>query len=659
MKNLWNEQEASAFSDSELNARVYSSRLLGANTDLVLHGGGNTSVKSIQEDIFGKLQDVLFVKGSGWDLKTIKAEGFSPSRLSILRGLAELPSMTDIAMARELKASMIDPTAPSPSVEAILHALIPSKFVDHTHADAIVAISNTPHGSQTLNALFEGKILILPYVMPGFVLAKQIYDVLGSAQWDEIEGIVLAHHGIITFGDTAKESYDQMIRLVTMAEEYLDQQDAISNIATSSYKPVASDYLIVAQARKAASEFAGKPMLAHWKLDPCSVGFSALENAADLANRGPLTPDHTIHTKRTAAVNKAGDLLHSLEEFAKNYIKYFARNQSGQDCLDPSARYAIWQNRGVLAFGRNAKRARVVSDLIDHTLKSIQHAEKLGGWTTLDEKDIFELEYWDLEQAKLKLSPGDKEFDGKIALITGAASGIGRASVHEFLAKGAAVVALDINKDVETQVDSPAYLGLTCDATDSTAVSNSVAKCIEQYGGIDIVVSNAGVFPEAKSIEDLPIEDLLKTSQVNFISHVELLKTCIPYLKRGVDPSFVIVGSKNVPAPGPGAAAYSSTKAALTQIARVAALELGKDNIRVNVIHPNAVFDTAIWSEDTLRDRAIHYGMTVQEYKANNVLKTEISSKDVADMIVTMSGKAFFKTTGAQIPIDGGNDRVI
>ena len=659
MENLWQEEESRRFAHSDLAMRVYTSRLLGRSDELVLHGGGNTSVKSTQTNIFGQEEDILFVKGSGWDLKTIEEEGFSPARLQTLLRLGRLPSMTDTEMARELKASMTNPNSPSPSIEAILHALIPCKFVDHTHTDAVVALSNSPEGKEILEALYGKTVLILPYIMPGFVLATQVYEATKEIDWANLEGIVLMHHGLFTFNDDAKESYDKMIELVTKAEDHLKSIGAFDKLAEAVYQPSSADYLSLAQARQAASLHHKAPMLASWKMDSKNVGFSSLENIDDIATRGPLTPDHTLQTKRTPAI-LADNPSEGVNTFAEDYLKYFEKNNDGSlSCLDPAPRYAVWKGKGTVVFSANTKKKKIISDMVEHTIRAIQWGEALGGWTVLSEEEIFELEYWELEQAKLKLAPAKSEFDGKIALVTGAASGIGKACVEAFVSKGAAVIAIDINPKIKDTFEQPGVLGCICDITDDHSIQQAVNAGVGAFGGIDIVVSNAGSFPKSATLENLESDFLQRTMEINFNGHVSIMRACTPFLKLGYDPSIILMTSKNVPAPGPGAGAYSAAKSALTQMGRVAAMELGNDGIRVNMLHPNAVFDTGIWSEDVLKSRARNYGLSIDEYKRNNILRTTITSHDVANLVLTVCDKGFSKTTGSQIPIDGGNERVI
>jgi NAD(P)-dependent dehydrogenase (short-subunit alcohol dehydrogenase family) len=302
---------------------------------------------------------------------------------------------------------------------------------------------------------------------------------------------------------------------------------------------------------------------------------------------------------------------------------------------------------------------KIIEDITNHTMKAIHQAEQLGGWRALPQKDLFEMEYWSLEQAKLKKAGKAKVMQAKIAIVTGGASGIGKACVEMLIHEGAVVTALDINPAIKDLFSSSSVLGVQCDVTDEAQLKNAIHQTVTHFGGIDMLVLNAGIFPKSMTIKDMDSNTWSKCLDINLTSQQRLMQMTIPYLELGIDPAIVIVGSKNVPAPGPGASAYSVAKAGLTQLARVAAMELGPKGIRVNTVHPNAVYDTAIWTEEVLQARAKHYGLTVEEYKTNNVLKREVTSQDVANLVICMLGPVFGKTTGAQVPIDGGNERII
>jgi NAD(P)-dependent dehydrogenase (short-subunit alcohol dehydrogenase family) len=354
------------------------------------------------------------------------------------------------------------------------------------------------------------------------------------------------------------------------------------------------------------------------------------------------------------------DIEASVSTFADQYRQYFEANTDGsRTMLDAAPRWAVWPGNGLVSFGANPKELRIIGDITEHTIKAIQQAQSLGGWKALPEADIFEMEYWELEQAKLKKAGSPPEFQGKVALVTGAASGIGKACVEALTARGAVVAALDLNPDVESMFDPDSVLGLVCDVTDQGAVDAAVEATVRRFGGLDILVSNAGFFPSNYPIAEMDRDVWLKSLDVNLTAHQTLMTVCGKYLELGVDPAVVIVGSKNVPAPGPGAAPYSVAKAGLAQLARIAALEWGGKGVRVNMVHPDAVYDTGIWTDEVLQRRANHYGMSVEDYKRRNVLKTEVAAADVGEMVSVLAGSTFSKVTGAQIPIDGGNERVI
>ena len=655
MKNRWNDKEAKKCGKNLLKMRVYTSRLLGAEEDLVLHGGGNTSVKIKEKNIFGEAEDILYVKGSGWDLATIEEPGFAPLKLQEVCKLAELDHLSDLDMVKYQRMALTNPAAPNPSVEAILHGIIPFTFVDHTHADAVVVVSNTPNGEARIKEIYGDNMLIVPYVMPGFILAKTIYQMTRDVDWHKLDGMILLNHGVFTFDDDGKTSYQKMIKIVSKAEKYLKHAGAKG---LKGPKVTKSDPLLLARIRKGVSELWGRPVLSKLDRSSASIGFSNLPNAKTISNRGPLTPDHIIRTKRTPVYFNQ-DFNKSLQDYRKAYQKYFDSYNSDEQQLDPAPRWGIIPIMGTVSFGPTPKHVQIIEDITRHTKKAIVQAEILGGWKTLGQKDLFEMEYWSLEQAKLKKAGNPKPMQGKIAMVTGAASGIGKACVESLVANGAVVAALDISKSITDQFSQPEILGLQCDVTKEYQLEKCLEQVVTRFGGLDMLITNAGIFPRSARIEDMEVDIWKKSMEINVNSHQRLIQLCLPYLELGFDPAIVIMGSKNVPAPGPGASAYSVAKAALTQLARVAALELGEKGIRVNVLHPNAVYDTGIWTEEVLAARAKHYGLSVQEYKTNNVLKVEVTSKDVADLAVTMLGPAFSKVTGAQVPVDGGNERVI
>jgi rhamnose utilization protein RhaD (predicted bifunctional aldolase and dehydrogenase)/NAD(P)-dependent dehydrogenase (short-subunit alcohol dehydrogenase family) len=654
--NYWNDTDAAHYADDPLGMRVYTSRLLGADPSLVLHGGGNTSVKIEEPDFFGDPVHLLYVKGSGWDLATIEKPGFSPVKMDLLLKLAKFETLSDSIIVREQRAAMTNPFAPNPSVEAILHAVIPYKFVDHTHTDAVVAVTNTPDGRAHIEAIYGDRVFIVPYVMPGFKLARKVYEMTREVDWKKLDGIILMSHGVFTFHDNARTSYERMLDIVGAAEDFLAKRNALSLVEAT---PTPIDHMGLATLRKAVSHRAGKPMLASLNASAQAVGYAGLDNLRDVALQGPLTPDHIIRTKRVPIIvgdNPAADV----GSYADDYATYFdTHTTKGLTMLDPAPRWGVWPGQGIISFGNTAKAVTIVSNIIDHTIASQQWAEALGGWQALGQQDLFDMEYWELEQAKLKRGGTPPPFQGRVALVTGAASGIGRACAEAFAGAGAAVVALDLDPSVIEIFSGHGQLGLQVDVTDEAAITHAIEQTVERFGGLDVLVTNVGYFPANATVDEITPDVWDKAVAVNLTSHQRLIRATTPYLKLGIDPSIIVIGSKNVPAPGPGAAAYSVTKAGLTQLARVAALELAADGVRVNILHPDAVFDTGLWTEDLLASRAAHYGLTIQQYKTKNLLGVEITSADVGQLAVTIAGPAFKRTTGAQVPIDGGNTRVI
>ena len=665
MQSLWNDQSAATHAQDPLALRVYSSRLLGGDPALVLHGGGNTSVKATATDIFGDSLDVLYVKGSGWDLGTIEKPGFAPVRLDVARRLADFATLSDGDMVKTLRSALLDPGAPTPSVETILHAIIPFKFVDHTHADAVVTIMDTPDGAMRIRDLYGPNMFIVPYVMPGFILARTVYEMTQGVDWPKLDGILLLNHGVFTFADDAKTSYERHIAIVTQAEEYLARQVKVF-MPPAIRKP--EKLAALAQLRQAVSIARGEAVVARLDSREPAVAFSNVPTIGAVATRGLLTPDHVLRTRRIPVV-LGDDVVADVQRYVSAYDAYFARNlttyqrifgNKSLKKLEPAPRWAVWPGHGTVAFAPSVKEAAIINDINVHTTEAIHKAEGLGGWHTLGEFEIFEVEYWELEQAKAsRQSKGGPALQGKIAIVTGAASGIGKACVEALVAQGACVAALDINPAIEKLYSSSSVLGQICDVTDAGQLNDAVDATVRTFGGLDIVICNAGMFPKSQTIAEMDASAWSRSLELNLTSHQRLLQASIPYLQHGLDPAVIIIASKNVPAPGPGAGAYSVAKAGLTQLARVAALELGQVGIRVNVLHPNQVFDTGIWTQEVLESRARSYGLSVEEYKRNNILKTEITSKDVAALACAMAGPLFAKTTGAQLPIDGGNERVI
>jgi len=566
MKSLWNNNEAKKYK-TDLDLRVYSSRLLGQESSLVLHGGGNTSVKSHAINLFGESEEILYVKGSGWDLATIEAEGFAPVKMDMLLKMAELKELSDTDMVKYQRLAMTNPSAPNPSVEAILHAIIPFKFVDHTHTDAVVTITNTEGGADKIKEIYGNKVLVIPYIMPGFVLAKLVYDMTRDVEWSKLDGMVLMNHGLFTFSDDAKESYEKTIELVSKAEDYLvengcgsafpnrslgtseDNKTVLETGATtlvvpkslndknttkvvapaidfsSSHAPAweltTSDLIVLAKIRKEISTLKTHATISILNNSPLACSF-ANEDVQKIATQGPLTPDHVIRTKRTPAI-LGDDFKTDLAKYIKDYEQYFLDNKTDETMLNPAPNFAILKGKATLSFGKNAKEANIIKDINEHTFEAILKAEKLGGYKALSAKNIFEVEYWSLEQAKLKKSGSSPEFSGKIALITDGMSEVGLVIAKMLNSKGCAVVVLDTNSKVENMFDKADMIGVQCDLTSSADIQKAVEVAVKNFGGIDILVS-LGNFSD-------------ETNQ-------QLTDLVSPFLKLGIDSSTLRITSK-------------------------------------------------------------------------------------------------------------------
>ena len=654
---------ATAPADDDLvGGCVHASRLLGSDPALVLAGGGNSSVKTVEIDVHGEPVDVVWVKGSGWDMGSIEPAGFAPLRLGPVARLAELESLSDSTMANELKAASLDVAAPAPSVESILHATLPHRFVMHTHADAVVALTNTPDGRDVVREVYGDELVVVPYVMPGFDLARRCAEIFPAESHDGTVGMVLLNHGLFTFGDDARTAYERHVELVGRAAAHLGS--ALGAAPTPPLEPLpipnrADQLHAIATLRQDLSHHAGNPMVTCCCAEATFRRFAARGDLERVSQQGTATPDHVLRTKRLPMLGR------DVAAYAAAYEAYVERNRVrlGDRPLipvDPAPRIVIDPELGVLATGRRVSDARTAAEVYAHTIEIIEASEALGGYRSISEGDLFDVEYWELEQAKLARQPAPAPLTGQVALVTGAASGIGRACALELMKRGAAVVGLDLSDSVADVSTKPEFLGITGDVTAPDVLTAALAETVRTFGGLDLLVINAGVFPDPAPVAGLHPSVWEHAMRVNATSASLLLGVAHPFLSRSpAGGAVAVVGSKNVPAPGKGAAAYSASKAALTQLARVAALEWGSDGIRVNVVHPDAVFDTALWDDDLIATRAAAYGLTPEAYRSRNVLGAEVSSEVVATLIADTFGPGFARTTGAQIPVDGGNERVI
>lgn len=657
MENLWNENDCK---DSDtLSCCAYGSRLLGSDRSLVLHGGGNTSVKADWQDVTGEVVDALYVKGSGWDLASIEVPGFTPLPISRMQELLRLDKLSDEDMMAELSTARLRPDAPQPSVETLLHAFLPYRAVQHSHADVILSLTNVEEGEETVREVYGDSVVVVPYVMPGFDLAQLVQEAWSDQAHSGTTGMVLLHHGLFTFAETTREAYSRHSDLISQAEGFLAQLPEKNRSEKELSGKAEVTLTALASLRKKISDVAGSPMILSRQTNSEIQSFVNRPDIDDLSNRGPLTPDHIIRTKRTPLVGR------DVDQYAQEYTDYFERNNQRSEndltMLDPAPRVILDQEFGLITIGATAKDADIASDIYKQTIPVLERLEdQRSGYVALGEEDLFDLEYWDLEQAKLRLAGPRKEFAGQVALVTGAASGIGHACASELLKRGASVIGIDINPETETIFSGPEWLGNVVDVSDEDAQIAAIRRGVERFGGVDMLVAGAGVFPSTELISELSIESWEKAMDINVTSVARLFHHLAPlFALAPAGGKVVVIASRNALAPGKGAAAYSTSKSALTQLSRVAALEWAEHGVRVNVVHPDNVFDTGLWTEEVLTERAAKYNMTVEEYKARNLLKMEVSAQHVASAVVELCSNRFGATTGAQIPIDGGNERTI
>src|SRR5688572_22133020 len=555
MKSLWSDAEAAKY-QGPLGLRVYTSRLLGRDKTLVLHGGGNTSVKLREKNLFGEEEDVLYVKGSGWDLETIEAAGFTPVTLPYVRRLAALERLPDPQMVNELNTHMLRAGAPSPSVETILHAILPHTYVDHTHADAVLAVSNAPEGEKRIREIYGERVVVIPYIMAGFDLAAYCAREFPRQAGKNTIGMVLLSHGMFSFAEDARESYERMIELVSMAEEYLQKKKAW-HLAPARIEPAKVSREDIASLRRAISDQAGFPMILKTNHSEKFLGFARRPDVEKLSQQGPATPDHVIRTKPFPMLGR--DVAGYARKYRDYFEKWSAKAAEKKTMLDAAPRMVLDPALGFIAAGRSARDTAIVEELYDHTIDVILRAEALGGWRALEQRHTFDIEYWDLEQAKLRKAGSPPAFTGEVAVVTGAASGIGKACVEAFLKRGAAVVALDRNPAIETLWKRADVLGVVVDLTDAAAVERSFDEAVKQFGGVDMLVLNAGIFPASQPLASIGADAWKQAMAVNVDAPLQLMQLAHPLLRlapRGG--RIVVIGSRNVPAPGPGAAAYSA-----------------------------------------------------------------------------------------------------
>ena len=721
--NRWSDAEAAAAVahygaqgvSEPLALRTYSARLLGADPDLVLHGGGNTSVKTSVTGLLGETIPVLCVKGSGWDLGTIEPPGHPAVRLEPLRALRALNSLSDEAMVAAQRNNLIDPAAPNPSVEALLHAFLPHTFVDHTHSSALLALADQPDAAAVCRQVFGERVVLVPYVMPGFALAQSCVDLYeaaaerAAASGVELEGMVLLKHGLFSFGSTAKQSYERMIELVRLAEQHLATGNRLSQPAAVPERPAPAAALLprLRGALGRAASTAGAR--SHWLLDlratPLARAVVDDGRLADWARRGVATPDHVIRTKAhplvLPAAPAAGDaaaleawsaaLAAALQAYAATYQASFERQNDRvggiKKPLDPLPRVVAIPGLGLVGIGKSAAEAAVTADIAETWATTLLAAESIGRFEPVGENDTFDMEYWSLEQAKLGKA-AEKPLARTVVVVTGGAGAIGAATARAFAAQGADLAVLDLDGEAAAAVArrcGSRALGLACNVTDPLQVQQAFAAVAAHFGGLDIVVSNAGAAWGGR-IAELPEADLRASFELNFFAHQHVAQAALALFRlqdtlpcpagaaggnasanqaasagaagAGEGVSGRLGGqllfnvSKQALNPGPGFGAYGTSKAALLALVRQYALEEGGAGIRVNAINADRI-RSGLLTDTMIRERSAARGLSEADYMGGNLLGSEVRAEDVAEAFVALA--RLERTTGALLTVDGGN----
>jgi rhamnulose-1-phosphate aldolase/alcohol dehydrogenase len=675
---------------SELLAlRTYTARLLGADPSLVLHGGGNTSVKARAKTLLGEEVDVLHVKGSGWDLATIEPAGHPAVRLAPLLGLRGLAKMSDEEMVNELRLNLLDAGAPTPSVETLLHAYLPARFIDHTHADAVLSIADQPDGEKICREVFGPSLVWVPYVMPGFELARRCASAFDAAVAAAASSgaaapgvIVLERHGIFTFGATARESYEAMIRAVTRAEEAIGDRRRTVSLQALVYdvaRAAEQVQAVLPRLRGALSRLAGEPVergpVLELRTSESVRTFLARSDASELVESGCATPDHVIRTKPTALFLKdvpyddaaaISPMLESaIQAYARDYDAYFERMSHEKSVrltkLDPWPRVVLLPGVGLCAVGKTREQASIAADIYEHTIDVMTCAADIGTYTPVGRSDLFDCEYWSLEQAKLKKVP-EAPLAGRIALVTGAASGIGKATARRLLEGGAHVAIVD--RDAEGLEASYAELAagkgnasrvirVAADVTAWSDVRRAVAQTVRTFGGLDLVVSNAGNAPEGRLDTTAGDEALRRSLDLNLLAHNQVARAATEVmLAEGRGGCILFNASKSAFNQGPGFGPYAVAKAALVALMRQYAVDLGPHGIRANAVNADRI-RTALFGGGVVESRARARGLEVDDYFRANLLSREVLGSDVADAFAYLA--TAHATTGSVLTVDGGN----
>ncbi len=650
MKNGW---EQKSFPD-DMAARVYGSRLLGSEKSLVLHGGGNTSLKTEERDHTGRPVKVLRVKGSGSDLASVEKKDFTGLRLEELELASSIESMSDEEMVSYLGKCKLDPEEPSPSVETFLHAFIPFRFVDHSHSDAILSLTNTDIDEKRLKEIL-GNVAVVPYIHPGFTLAKAMFEIAKHAS--DYDGIVLSKHGLFTYSDSAAESYGKHIEIVSRAEKYLD---ALGDGFTPEYDDSKDFESVLPEIRGAVSRSRKKILL--FDTSEFSRKVASSREAQDYCGYGPATSDMLIRTKHDFLyIDDPSNAVELIRTFATNYEKDYSQYVSEYKMHDPFPSVMVARGQGIITQAATMRECRIILDQAQHSFYVDGKSSQVGKHEFISRQDAFWMEYWPPQEAKLRKSV-PRKLDGTVAIVTGAASGIGLEAFRSLASSGAFVMACDIDPALqsaaeevrkETGRENRAFI---VDLSKPEAITGMFSGIVKAAGGIDVVFNNAGILKSAY-LDEIPYQDLDKHYFINSRAAFVVTQEAFRIMKRqGIGGNIVFNVTKNLLHPGPGMLSYGSSKAFAAQMCHYVAKEGGKLGIRANVINPDKVFrGSKIWEGGVLEARAKAKGQTVEEYKTQNLLKVEVLPSHVTNVLLALlDDEIFGATTDTMIPVDGG-----
>ena len=679
MKSGWVDGDADALVargaksgiDRDLALRLYTTRLLGRDRKLVLHGGGNTSLKTRMRDRLGGEVDVLRVKATGADMASIEPDGLIAVRLDPMRRLRALDGIDDEDLVGIERANLIDPAAPNPSVEMMLHAFLPHKFVDHTHATAVLSLIDQPDGEQKCTEVFGRRLGFVPYVMPGFGLAKKA---IGIFERDKpSDGLILSKHGIVTYGENARDAYERMIEMITLAEDFIARGRKTTAAAATPLN-IAAEARVAPIVRGACSECdstiegALRRLILEFRRNDIVLQFVNRENLSRISQAGVITPDHTIRTKNWPLVLPAPDndslddfaraVRQRAEEFAVHYHRYFERNNKRAGGtkreLDPLPRVVLIPGLGLFGLGRSKRDAVIAADIAEAWIEGVSGAERIGRFESISEAEMFDCEYWPLEQAKLGTRK-ELPLAGQIAAVTGAAGAIGAATAKVFAAAGAEVALLDVNfsaAEAQAEKIAPTALPVMCDVTDAESVRTAFDKIVKQFGGVDIAVSNAGAAWQGR-IGEVDEHVMRKSFELNFYGHQRVAQAAVHImLAQKTGGCLLFNVSKQAVNPGPNFGPYGIPKAAALALMRQYALDYGADGIRANAVNADRI-RSGLLTPDMIASRSKARGVTEKDYMSGNLLGREVTADDVAQAFLHQALE--LKTTADVTTVDGGN----